>query len=522
MSPNRRIVLNIIATYGRSVLGAACGIFSTRWVLMALGQEDFGLYGVVGGAILFVSFINIQFSKALGRFYACSIGRANVAKNSPLALEECRRWFATGVAIHTVVPVALVLIGYPIGSWAVTAGVIGIPEIRREACLWLWRFVCISSFVAMVNAPFQAMYVAKQYIAELTIYTTVQVLLRTAFIYYMTLQPGDWLVRYGFAMCLFAIIPEIIICVRALFVFPECRLRFKYLWLFSYMRQIARYATWQAINGAGYLMSSQFLTLIVNRFFGPKVTASYSIGSAVSAETTILNSALEGAFSPAVMTAWGEGNMPRVRSFVYQTCKMGTLLTLLFAIPVSLEVKEVLRIWLEHVPPYTEELCLLMLIKVVVDRLSSGFVIGVNASGRIARYQMTNGLILVSTAPLALFAVMVFRNVYAVMVVLLATVCLANVMNVWLARPILRISLRHWATRIIMPLMLTAIFVCFIGGLVRCVVPPSFVRVVLTTVVTTSALFVASWLFVLSKEERCFVKTRVYIMRKKIIGKWEA
>ena len=49
MTANRRIFLNIIATYGRSLFALVCGLFISRWVLAALGKTDFGLYGVAGG-----------------------------------------------------------------------------------------------------------------------------------------------------------------------------------------------------------------------------------------------------------------------------------------------------------------------------------------------------------------------------------------------------------------------------------------------------------------------------------------
>ena len=52
MSPNRRIFLNIIATYGRSLYALVCGLYISRWVLAALGRTDFGLYGVVGGMMV--------------------------------------------------------------------------------------------------------------------------------------------------------------------------------------------------------------------------------------------------------------------------------------------------------------------------------------------------------------------------------------------------------------------------------------------------------------------------------------
>ena len=43
MTPNRRIFLNIIATYGRSLYALVLGLFTARWVLEALGQVDFGV-----------------------------------------------------------------------------------------------------------------------------------------------------------------------------------------------------------------------------------------------------------------------------------------------------------------------------------------------------------------------------------------------------------------------------------------------------------------------------------------------
>ena len=58
MSPNRRIALNIIATYGRSLYALIIGLFCGRWTLMALGAVDYGLIGVVGGLTASISFLN--------------------------------------------------------------------------------------------------------------------------------------------------------------------------------------------------------------------------------------------------------------------------------------------------------------------------------------------------------------------------------------------------------------------------------------------------------------------------------
>ena len=54
MTQNRRIVLNIVATYGRSLYALVIGLFCGWWTVMALGEVDCGLMGVVGGLAVLI------------------------------------------------------------------------------------------------------------------------------------------------------------------------------------------------------------------------------------------------------------------------------------------------------------------------------------------------------------------------------------------------------------------------------------------------------------------------------------
>ena len=51
MSPNRRILLNIVATYGRSLYALVCGLVISLW-LVAVGKSEGGFDGVVGGMMV--------------------------------------------------------------------------------------------------------------------------------------------------------------------------------------------------------------------------------------------------------------------------------------------------------------------------------------------------------------------------------------------------------------------------------------------------------------------------------------
>ena len=66
MSPNKRILLNIVATYGRNLYALVCGLFISRWMLSALGKSEGGLDGVVGG-LMVVVLASISMRLARGR-----------------------------------------------------------------------------------------------------------------------------------------------------------------------------------------------------------------------------------------------------------------------------------------------------------------------------------------------------------------------------------------------------------------------------------------------------------------------
>lgn len=516
MTGNRRIVLNIFASYGRTLLGAACGVFATRWVLMALGQESFGIYGVVCSMAVFVSFLNIQFSGAIGRFYAFSIGKATICDDKRQGLDECRTWFTTGVLIHTLLPLILVAIGYPVGHYVISHGLLNVPAERIETCIWLWRFLMVSCFVAMINIPFGAMYIAKQYIAEITIYSVFQVIVRTGFIYCMTLVEKDWLLVYGLGMCIISIAPQIIIIVRAILVFPECRFSIPSCGFIRQLKELASYAWWQVFCGVGYMARHQVIDLIVNKFFGPKVNASFSVGSTLGGEAATLTAALNGAFSPALTTAYGANKFEEALMFAYRSSKFGTLLTLLFAVPMIVELEGILLLWLKTPPQFTYGLCLCWLIIVVVEKLAMGHLLLVNASGRIAKFYLARGLMCITAIPFTLCAAYMWRSVYAVGIGLICTTCLVSLSDAIMSKICVGTSLRYWVFSIIFPTVGVALIGVAVGEIVKSSMGSGIFRILIVSMGTSVVMAISSWILICDKSERKFIIDRINKFLRKV------
>lgn len=518
MTENRRILLNIVATYGRSLYSLVLGLLCGRWALMALGEVDYGLSGLVGGLTVYIGFFNSVLATSNARFYAFSVGAAKTASDKNAALEECRRWFNTALSVHSVLPVFLMIIGYPLGAYAITHW-LTIPADRIGACIWVWRFVCISCFVGMVNVPYNAMYRAKQYIAELTVYSFVTVTLRAFVLHYMITHPRDWLARYSAWTCLMAVLPSCIIAARASFIFPECRINFKYMWDMSRLKRLGGFASWQFIGVLCGMLRTSGINIVINKLFGPAMNAAKNVGTAVQGHCNTLASSMQGAFVPVVTQACGAGDYAKMNKFALRTCKFNVALSMIFVIPLALELPEVMRLWLKTPPAFSTGLCYCAMAFHLASCCTTGHMVVVNAVGKIALYNGILGTISIFTLPIAVAVGLVWRNVYAVMASVVAMECINSIGRVVFARIYGGTSIRAWVGGVFVPLAI-AVFLCALVGYVPQVFfEASFARVVLTAACCEAVFLPLMWFVILSAEERAFVKEKVGIRFFQMIGK---
>ena len=514
MNENRRIFWNVVATYGRSLYSLIVGLFTARWALNALGVTDYGLYGVIGGLVAFIGFLNGTLAGANARFYAVSIGQEKIADDKNVALEECRRWFNTAISIHTFLPAILILFGYPIGVWTIN-NFLTIPPERIKACIWVFRCTCLTCFVGMVNVPFQAMYTAKQYIAELTVYSYVTTTINAFFLHYMITHPAEWLVRYAvWTMCM-AIVPQLLICIRSLYIFPECKVCRTYMWDKKRLKEVISFAGYNLLGGICALLRVQGVNILVNKAFGPKVNASMTIGNSVNAHTSALGASLMGAFLPAITVAYGEGDIEKMKTFAYRACKLGALLILIFVIPLIAELDYVLILWLKEPPQYTAFLCFCTLVMHLMDVVTQGHMVAVNASGRVKEYQLNMTIISILTLPAVILTVWLGGGVYGLGgALILARLCI-SLRRVYYARKFAGLSGKVWLYRIIKPLTLMSSITGSIAFIPRLIFSASLFRLIFTTLLAEMVILPIAWFIVLNHEERDYIIKKLMKYRQK-------
>jgi len=473
---------------------------------MSLGEVDYGLMGLVGGLTAFVVFFNDLLAGAVSRYYAVSVGHAKTSGEEGIA--ECRDWFCTALFVHSVLSVALLIVGYYVGLWAVRH-FLAIPNGRVEACIWVWRFTCVSCFVGMLNVPFRAMYIAKQYIAELTIYSFATTVLNFGAAYYMATHPGEWLAKYALWTCLLSVVPNLIICGRAITIFQECRGRLSQMINPKRLCELGRYVSFRFIGALSSMLQSQGNSILVNKFLGARFNATMTVGNTMAAHVVSLSTAMSGAIGPAIFNAYGSGDKERMSRLVACASKIGAVLYLVFMLPVILEISELFSLWLASPPPWASFIGICVLLAYLTERISDGEVNAIYATGNIKHFQLV--LSACCLFGLCVCGILLRKGLgmigVGVSIVLFKSMIMVG--RVVFSSFDVGLPARHWFKKVFVPVLAASSFGFMAGCSTRLFMPASVFRILVTTVQVEIVFIPSIWMLVLNADERRFLLARV-------------
>ncbi len=503
MNANTRVAINAMATYGRTLLRMGLGLFSSRWVLESLGEVDYGLMGVVGSLIVLATFLNTVVTGACARFFAFSIGKKDII--------DLRKWFNTGLSVHLALAIFLVVIFAPVGEWAI-GNFLNIPPDRLEVARWIYRISLVGAFWTICATPFVAMYTATQNITELTLWEVASIITNFGFVYWLTTYKGDaWFMYSAFSVGLtFAIgVGQVI---RAHHIYSGCHINLSYWGDWNRIKQMFSFSAWTLFGNLGYMAKAQMPSVLLNQFFNPLkyayVNASYQVGGSLAGYTQSMSSSLMGAFTPQITTLAGANNHDEMIRTALRSSKFGTLLTLLFAIPLSIEADYLLQLWLKNPPILASGFCRIVLVQMVLDNLTFGQMSGIMASGRIKWYQITTGLISTASIPIAWGVLAMGGSPLSMSWTITICVVACSIARLFFGQAILNIRITEWVRIIFIPLFIVTLISSVSGILVNFIIEDaSFFRLCATTFVSVTSMSVISWFLLFDSVERLRIKS---------------
>lgn len=375
MRDNKRIAVNTVISYIRLLAIMALSLFSTRYILLALGETDFGIYNLIAGVVFLFSFIANTMATTTQRFISFTMGKEKDT-------EKIRGVFYNSLALHLCIAISVAVI-VQIGGSLVIRYLLDIPVEKISDAYFVLVTVTFGIVGTVITVPFEAVLMAHENILFVSLCQLFNTILKFCIAVAVMFIDSDRLRLYA---VLIALIPYIQLLAEWIYCnkhYIETRFTLKKITDFSVIKHIGAFAGWVMIGTTCSTIRNQGSSILLNMFFGVVINAANGIATQVNGVLMQFSSSITTAIRPQLIKSAGEGDKERMLSLTYVACKYPLILTGVLAVPLIVAMPVVLEIWLKNVPEYTVTFCRLLLLSAVLNQSTIGMTAALEAYGKV-------------------------------------------------------------------------------------------------------------------------------------------
>lgn len=500
MIDQRRIAKNALLLYLRMAVVMFIGLYTSRVILDALGEVDFGLYTTVGGIVVMFGFLSSAMSTACERFYAYEIGRGDS--------EGLNHVFSMCVTVFAVIAAIVVILCETVGIWLLyrKLDVAG----RMGEAMWVFQISMVSFLFTILKTPFLAMVTIKEKMKVIAYVSIVEVCGNLAIALLLTKFPSGRLILYSVLMLAVNVCVTLYYVMYCLRFYPECRYRF--YWDRAKFREIFSFAGWGMFGSAATVCQNQGVNILLDIFFGPAINAARGMAYKVYATLRQFVDNFIVAFRPQILKSYSEGDRGGMLSLVCQSSKFSYFLMYAISLPFVLEMPAILDVWLKNVPAYTALFARLALANTLVDVMITPLNAAMQAYGKIRNYQIVTCSMFILILPVSYLFLRLGFPAECVYYVSIALSIVAAATKLWFTRNCVGLSVRKYVREVFLPVTAVSVVSALIPFGIWISMGRGFLRFVL--VVCTSLAFTALSVYFLGMTSRERKHAREFLLEK--------
>ncbi len=169
METNTRVLVNTISQYIKTFLSGLLTLYSSRVILRSLGEEDYGIYALIAGIVMMLSFMTNALSSTTQRFISYYQGEDNYFK--------VRKVFCNSFYLHLALGFVLGLVSIGLVPFLFN-GFLNIPQTRLPDARLVYNAVVFTLFLSFVSSPFRAILIANENIVYISIIDVLDAILK--------------------------------------------------------------------------------------------------------------------------------------------------------------------------------------------------------------------------------------------------------------------------------------------------------------------------------------------------------
>lgn len=448
-----KMLLNTLSSSAKIVVTAVTTIIATRIALEQLGASDFGLFNLVAGIIVMLSFFSGALSISGQRYFSVALGEINVQKLND--------FYNCSLGIHTLVALILSLVLF-LAEPFLFDGFLNITVEQKESAVEVYYILIISSFFTIMTIPFSAMANAYEDLGVLALADIISSILKLVGAYALVYF-SDKIVVYAFFMLGSVVVKAILEYLWCYISYKDIRIDLRRLYDKVIWKDMFGFVSWNTLGSLAVVVRNQGIAVLLNIYFGTVVNAAYGVANQVNSLILSFASALTTVFAPTIIKSYGAGDLKLTRFTSVLSSKLSFLLSSMMALPIILFLKRILEIWLDDVPSGTTVFTLFVVLCFLILQLYPGLNRAIYATGKIKRYQILLSVMLISVIPVGAMLYMIGAPEYSVLIVLLISQFLTLVLTVNTSKKLYGLNSKEfWISSVIKPvgLFICSIFVC--------------------------------------------------------------
>lgn len=481
----------------------AVQLYTMRIVLNALGDEDYGIYNVVAGAVVLFNFLTVTMSGATSRFLTYEMGAGDI--------ERLKATFRTALFLHICIAVILLILAETAGLWFVTEKLV-IPENRMSAAQIVYQFAILTIIIKTIQVPFNASIISNERMGVYAKIEIINVFVILGGVYCLQLWAGDKLVFYATLLTVVAAVTTAAYSIYCIGKFPECSWNCRPVK--SMIRPLLSFSGWDLYGNFCVTARIQGLNIVLNLFFGPIVNAAAGISASVQGAIISFGTNVITAFRPQIIKQYASGQLKDMETLMGNALKYSLLLFALVAVPLYIEMPFILKLWLKNPPEYSVVFTRISLLTGFISFITSVLNIAVHATGQIKWLSIISGTMFLLILPLSYIALYMWHQPEAAYIVTLIIVALnVGAIMVIVCRRIPEFNMKSLCLRILIPTVIAVIISAAASWIIRSFMSNELLGAAITIICSTITLLTISVILLIPRQ---LTKSALCKMREKL------
>lgn len=503
MSNNSRIAKNTIILYVRMLFSMLVSLYTSRIVLNILGVEDYGIYNVVGGVVSMLYLVNGSLNSATQRFITFELGKKND--------KHIEKVFSISLNIYILIAITILFLGETLGLWFLNTQ-INIPLQRMNAANWVYQTSLFAFVINLFLTPYSAFIISNERMTAYATISIIETISRLGSVLLLIVIPFDKLKVYSIFVAAISLINWALFFLYCRKNFPETK--YKYFWDNSLFKEMFAFAGWNFFGvGSGVLMK-QGVNILINIFYGVTVNAARGIAGQVEGAITSFINNFTLALNPQITKSYASGEKEIHHSLLFRGSCFSFYLVLFFSLPVLLETRIILQLWLGMVPDYTVDFVKLTIIYIVINSISGPLITSMLATGKIKKYQIIVGGTQFLIFPLSYVALKIGYSPQSTFIIQIIIAIIMFFERLLLLRTMIQLQVIKFIKNVLFNVLVVTICAATIPTLLLFFIDPGITRLLLIGFSSVFSVISFVYMIGLSDNEKIFFKNTILLKLK--------